>query len=552
MSNAEIVIFAGNVRTGMDLGGQLERLGYSVTSIATLMEEVEKNAFERKPELILMDSLTEDEPTDIETAERIRVSLNIPIVFLSSDPNKPSFERVRPGKPLHYLLKPFKGRELKTAIDTAIYVAEVEAGRSEVEEALKECESQYRELLDNANRDITEIKRAEKEKRRLEIQRLQTQKMEAIGTLAGGIVHDFNNVLTVMIGYTEVAKDALSPFDAEKVSHSLDQVLRGGRRARDLTKQILTFSRKAVLGMTPVDVRPIIEETTKQLRASLPVNIEISENIQFQGLEIVTDPVHIHQLLMNLCSNAAQAMPNGGALSISAEEIHLDSAAAGLFPDLKPGCYMKLAVSDTGHGMDADTRKRIFEPFFTTRFEEQGRGMGLAVVHGIIKSHGGFTDVRSEPGKGSEFAVWLPAGREAAAQGRKSDDVKHGMGERILFVDDEESIVNIAEMLLGRLGYQVTAFMDPEEALGALRKQPEAFHLVITDLTMPNLTGTQMAREMHKIRPELPIILTTGYNTVVKSNEIRAAGIRKIANKPLMKKELARIIREVLETTNRE
>ena len=520
MPKAKIKIVEDELRIGRTLKEQLEHFGYFVPSLVSSGEEAVTAARKNKPDLILMDIVLKGGMDGIEAAERIRIDSDVPILFATAFGDEESLERAQKVLPCGYLLKPFRQSDLKVAVHMALYAAKQGAGRRLVE----------------------------KENKRLENQLLQTQKMEAVGTLAGGIAHDFNNVLSAMMGYTEVAKDALDSMDSEKISHALDQVLKGGQRARDLIKQILTFSRKAVQNRRPIEVQPVIEETMKLLRASLPVTIEISKNIRANGLKIVTDTVQLHQLSMNLCTNAAQAMQeSGGILSVALNQIRLDAEGAKRFPELKPGHYMKLVVGDTGHGIDPENTKRIFEPFYTTRSKDGGTGMGLAVAHGIVKSHGGFIDVHSKPGQGATFEVWLPATLESETAGPKAVRVKEGSGESILFVDDEETLVDIGKVLLGKIGYQVTGFCDPVEALECYRERPENFDLVITDLTMPRLTGIEMAKELFDIRPDLPIILTTGYNSILKPDEVKACGIREITYKPLMKKELARMIRNVLE-----
>ena len=392
--------------------------------------------------------------------------------------------------------------------------------------------------------DITERKQADEQKTSLEKQLQQAQKMEAIGTLAGGIAHDFNNILAAIIGYTELAIHCV-PKESS-VRKNLREVMVAGIRAKDLVKQILTFSRQTEHELKPIQVKPIVKETLKLLRASLPTTICFKENIHSDSV-VMADPTHIHQILMNLCTNAGHAMQEkGGTLEVSLKDIELDARSV----ELLPGRYLRLTVSDTGIGMDALMIKRIFDPYFTTKEKGKGTGMGLAVVHGILKSYGGKIDVYSEPGKGSTFHVYLPA-EKMDADAEEGIEVSFPTGtECILFVDDEQSMANLGKELLESLGYSVVTRTSSLEALEAFRVQPDNFDLVITDMTMPNMTGEKMAAEIMKIRPDMPIILCTGFSPVITEEKARAMGIQAFIMKPILKNEIAVKIREVLDGGN--
>ncbi|MEW6261803.1 MAG: PAS domain S-box protein [Thermodesulfobacteriota bacterium] len=390
------------------------------------------------------------------------------------------------------------------------------------------------------NRDVTQEVRLEKQLR-------QAQKMEALGTLAGGIAHDFNNILTAIIGFTEVAMENVGEEDPAR--SMLDEVLRAGHRATDLVSQILAFSRQSEQTRTLVQVVPLVKEALKLLRASLPTTITIRQNIAVpaDGGLLLADPTQIHQVLMNLCINAADAMrEKGGTLEISLVQEKLDSGGA-LSPDLKPGLYLKLTVSDSGQGMELKILERIFDPFFTTKAPGKGTGMGLAVVHGIVKSHGGAITVRSEPGKGTTFQVFLPEA-EGKISSESSAAAEPPTGsERILFIDDEESLVKLAQEMLENLGYRATVKINSLAALETFRDQPDRFDLVITDQTMPNLTGMELAKELISIRPDIPVILCTGYRNLVNVRKDQETGIREIILKPFTTLDLAKTIRKVLE-----
>jgi len=395
--------------------------------------------------------------------------------------------------------------------------------------------------------DITERKKAEEEKARMEAQLRQALKMEAIGTLAGGIAHDFNNILSAIIGFSEMAREDVPPDS--KVSENLGKVLKAGFRARDLVKQILAFSRQA--NIDPIHLRPasIIKEGVKLLRSSIPATIEIHEHIDPGTGVILADPTQIHQILMNLCTNAFHAMEeNGGRLDISLHEVKLDTEMLANEPGVKAGTFVLLAVHDSGAGIDPEIKDRIFDPYFTTKEVGKGTGMGLAIIHGIVKNYGGFISCASEPGKGTTFKVFLPVITQDMPDKEEILDGFPAGHEQILFVDDEALIADIAKELLEKLGYAVTVRKNSLEALETFSNQPEKFDLVITDHTMPRMTGTELARRMLKIRPDLPIILCTGYSSTTSEAEARLVGIKEFAFKPISIQHMVRLIRKVLDS----
>ena len=383
------------------------------------------------------------------------------------------------------------------------------------------------------------------ERRQAEAQLQRAEKMEAIGTLAGGIAHDFNNILFSIIGFTEMTMD-----DVEKGSpaeSNLRQVLKAGQRARDLVKQILTFSREDEQEQKPFQVKYVVEEVIKFLRASLPSTIEIGRNIQSDSL-LMGDSTQIHQVLMNLCTNASHAMEEkGGVLDVALTDTELDSGFTATHPELKPGPFLKLTVTDTGYGIKPQVLERIFEPFFTTKQPGEGTGLGLSVVHGIVRNHSGGIYAYSEPEKGSTFHVYLPAvERESGEQNETERPVPYGT-ERILFVDDEPMLIDLGEQLLKSLGYEVTTRTSSTDALELFRKQPDQFDLVITDMTMPNMTGDILTRELLKIRPDIPVILCTGFSSKISKEKAKEIGIRAFVMKPILRRTIAETVREVLD-----
>jgi PAS domain S-box-containing protein len=388
------------------------------------------------------------------------------------------------------------------------------------------------------NQDITERKRAEKTLR-------QVQKMEALGTLAGGIAHDFNNILMPIVINTELA--ILDTPENSPISNYLKLVQEAANRGKDLIKQIITFSRQKEQVKAPIEIGPVIEEVLKFLGASIPKNVEIREHIKVPTGMVVADPTQIHQVLMNICSNSSYAMrEKGGILDVSLTPVEVDAEMVSRHLDLKPGPYLRLTVTDTGEGMDKEIMERIFDPFFTTKKPGEGTGMGLAVVHGIVKNHGGAITVYSEVGKGSTFNVFLPVIKEKLeTEITPSETITMGR-ERILLIDDEEIQIRSVQPMLERLGYKVIGKTDALEALGVFKEQPDGFDLVITDQTMPNLTGRQLAEELLRIRPDIPIILCTGFSEVIHEEEAKAMGIREFIMKPFSMNEMAGIIRKSL------
>lgn len=371
----------------------------------------------------------------------------------------------------------------------------------------------------------------------LENQLRQSQKMEAIGTLAGGIAHDFNNILSIILGYTEVTLRELS--DGSKEKSYLDHVLTASERARDLVRQILTFSRQTDQEKRPIQVGIIVKEVIKMMRSSLPSTIEIRSDLQASEAWVMADPTQVHQIVMNLCTNAAYAMRNtGGLMDVELTETERDEQS-----------YLCIRIRDTGSGMDDATMSRIFEPYFTTKSPGEGTGMGLAVILGVVESHGGKIDVRSKPGKGATFTIWLPILENPDEKVEKKSEKKIQIegNERVLFVDDESVLVDLGGQLLERLGYRVHGFSDSLKALDAFREAPDEFDLVITDLTMPRMTGFRLAREISAHRPGFPIVLVTGVRTPEILKQAGENGIQQVVMKPLDSQSLGAAIRQMMD-----
>jgi PAS domain S-box-containing protein len=393
--------------------------------------------------------------------------------------------------------------------------------------------------------DLSERIRAEEDKERLEAQLRQAQKMEALGTLAGGIAHDFNNILSAVLGYSELGLQDLDSPD-HPLYAKLNAINHAGHRAKDLVEQILAFSRMKEQLQAPIKISPIVKEALKLLQSSLPANIRVEAAIKADR-PVLGDPSQIHQIIMNLCTNAFHAMqPSGGMLGVSLEQVVVDPSAEVGILDLMPGRYLRLTVSDTGTGISPAVIDRIFDPYFTTKDKGKGTGLGLAVVHGIVKRHGGEITVESRVGEGTRFRVFLPiSGDEAAESGRRAVSLPLG-SEHVLLVDDEKDLVEIGSEMLKRLGYRVTAITGSINALEVFKQDPFRFDIVVTDFNMPGLTGDQMARQMLSIRRDTPIIVCTGFSEVFDQQRAQAIGIRQTLMKPMTMKALAHAVREAL------
>jgi PAS domain S-box-containing protein len=387
--------------------------------------------------------------------------------------------------------------------------------------------------------DITETKR-------LEVQLQHAHKMEAIGTLTGGIAHDFNNILGIIIGNTELALDDVPEWNP---AHSnLEEIKTAGLRAKDIVSQLLGFAHKTDQKLQPTKIVPVIRDSLKFLRATLPTSVTFRQNIQVSADTVLANSTQIHQIMLNLYTNAAHAMEeSGGTLEISIQNLVLDNNSADIYPDLSPGNYVAIKVSDTGQGISPEIKDRIFDPYFTTKELGKGSGLGLSVVHGIIQSHQGAISVDSEPGKGTTFNVFFPVIEEEAVIESKSVEKFPTGNERILFVDDEKSIVKMARQILERLGYQVETKQNPVDALESFHSKPEQFDLVITDMTMPDMTGDKLVEHILNISPDMPTILCTGFSEKISEEKAQKLGIKAFVLKPLVKRDFAVTVRKVLD-----
>jgi signal transduction histidine kinase/ActR/RegA family two-component response regulator len=390
------------------------------------------------------------------------------------------------------------------------------------------------------------LKQAEAEKGMLQEQLRQSQKMEVIGKLAGGIVHDFNNILSVIIGYVDLTLGLSAAGSVEE--HNLKRVMAASVRAKDLAKQLLIFSRNGDNDRKPLWLNEEVDNALKLMRATMPASIEFREDIAGSTIPVMADKYELQQIIMNLCINAGHAMKEkGGVLSVSLREVKLEpDAIDGI--RLKPGYYHHLTISDTGHGIDPAILPRIFEPYFTTKGKDEGVGMGLDVVHRIVKNYGGDITVYSEPGKGTTFHIFLPGiGQEEKTDNADVEVPESGAGEQVLLVDDDPSLVRLGERLLQNLGYRVVVRTQGPEAFEVFSEAPHRFDIVVSDYIMPKMTGLQLAREIKRIRADIPIIMCTGFSESVNKENFKAMGIDGFLMKPILTNKLAGLVRRLLD-----
>ncbi|MCX8063650.1 MAG: response regulator [Candidatus Hydrogenedentes bacterium] len=446
-------------------------------------------------------------------------------------------------------------------VKSQVEKAKQEIGKFRIEYRLKHKNGEYKYVEDQgvilpdasgdayrilgSIKDITVQKKEEEERRRAEQQIQHSQRLESLGVLAGGIAHDFNNLLAVIIGFTEMALNELPK--KSPLYEDLSEVLQAANRARDLVRQILAFSRQTGEEISPIYLHVIAREVMKMLRATTPPNIEIIDNVSVHSGAIMGNPAQIHQVVINYCTNAIQAMPNGGKLEIEVKDVTLGKEASSIHPKLAPGAYVRLVVRDTGHGMEQHILERIFDPFFTTKKPGEGTGMGLAVVHGIVTAHGGTIVVESKPGLGSTFYTYFPRIDNPIITEKTIDEGSYSGNERILFVDDEESVCRLGKRILSQMGYQVEVYRNPLSALATFTKFPERFDLVVTDQAMPKMSGEVLAKWIKELRPDIPIILFTGFSSEWTQEELAKAGIDELVLKPIIARDLAKRIRKVLD-----
>lgn len=434
------------------------------------------------------------------------------------------------------------------AISIAVLGKGLEQALEKERNALTELEVERQQLIDanrKLTREIAERKRAQEEKEKLEKQLQVARKMEAMGTLAGGIAHDFNNILASILGYTELSLVEISK--KEKLRANLVNLRDAAERARDLVRQILTFSSRGEKYLSPIKLSVVVKEALRHFRAGAARTVEIREQLDCEE-NILGDPGQMHQVVLNLCTNGAHALdPEGGFLEIELKKTAIEPSGLNTVAEPAPGTYLRLSVRDNGHGIPQELMERIFDPFFTTKPPGKGTGMGLAVVHGIVKTHGGALTVDSRLGKGSTFKVWLPVFDGDPVNIVETDTPLPNGTETVLLVDDESAVEEVAKHMLRLLGYRVDSRPNGLDALALFRKKPDLFDLVITDMFMPEMTGDMLAKEVLKVRSDIPVMIMTGFSDTMTDREARKIGVRKLLMKPLNLREFALTIREVLD-----
>lgn len=501
----------------------LRNLGYRVITAGNGKECLQMYR-EKNPNLMLLD-LRMPIMDGIDVLEEIREDLEeFPIIIISGAGTLSDAIKTLKLGAWDYLIKPIKD----------VFVLDLAIKRAFERTSLIQENKRYQNYLEE------EIK-----KRTAELH--HAQKMEAIGTLAGGIAHDFNNILAIIIGYTEMARDEIPP--ESQAGKDLNHVVNACGRAADLIKQILTFSRQGEQEIQPVRVQYLLKESIKFLKATFPATIEIRESIDTDCNPILADPAQIRQVIMNLATNAKQAMDEkGGILTISLTEI--DKPPEGYHPSsykVLPSRFLLLTFADTGHGIDRQDLPRIFEPFFTTKSVNEGTGLGLSVVHGIVKNLKGDIQVERTGKEGTCFQLIFPTVDDEVTSFKFDSASAPGGNERILVVDDEDELRLLLERMLTNLGYEVQSYSDSTEALREFKSNPEGYDLVLTDMTMPKLTGKELVRKILAARPDIPIIMCTGFSEIMDRNEALSMGVREYVMKPVVKHELADIVRKVLD-----
>ena len=422
----------------------------------------------------------------------------------------------------------------------------VEAANNTLEKRVEERTRQLTSTNKDLKKEIEMRKHHQNEQARLEAQLLQLQKMETIGTLAGGIAHDFNNILTPILGYTEMALEELP--DESTLKYDVEQISNAATRGKDLVQQILTFSRQVDVDKKPIELHLVVKEVMNLIRASFPSNIEIVQDLNEECGTVLADSTQMHQIVMNICTNAYHAMMNkGGRLEVNLDVLDVDSRKLKSTNKIKSGTYVRLSISDTGHGMDKQTIDRIFEPFFTKKEVGSGSGLGLSVVHGIVSNYNGTIEVESARGKGSKFMIYLPQHSAEAPEGNDSTEMISKGSEHILFVDDEKEITFMGKRMLESLGYSVDIKTNGKAALKEIKSDPKKYDLLVTDQAMPNMLGTELVEATREYCPDLKVIVITGYKDSIPENTINKLAVSDIILKPLILSDFSKLIREVLD-----
>ena len=392
--------------------------------------------------------------------------------------------------------------------------------------------------------DVTDRKEAEAQRDRLEGQLRQAQKLEAMGTLAGGVAHDFNNILAAILGYGEMAQKIAA--EGTPLRRYIDGAMSAGMRAKALVERILAFSRSGMGERVQVHVQSVVAEVLDVVEGSLPAGVTLERSLAAGDAAVLGDPTQLHQVVMNLCSNAVQAIDGVGRVSVSTDTVVLDEARLVTTCSLPRGEYVRLRIADTGAGIDPKVIDRIFDPFFTTKSVGVGTGLGLSLVHGIVTDLGGGVEVENRPGAGAAFTVYVPREGDVEAPATIEESPGAGSGETIMLVDDETALVRLGEEMMAELGYEPVGFSSSTAALESFRGQPDRFDAVLSDESMPELTGSELAEQIHRIRPDIPIVLMSGFTSAALATRARDAGVVEVLAKPLVARDIARCLANAL------
>lgn len=556
MANIMIVEDEGIV--ARDIRNRLTKMGYDVAAIVDSGEAALEKAPHARLDLVLMDIMLKGKLDGTETADQLYRDHHIPVVYLTAHADHATVQRAKETQPFGYVVKPFQEQDLKTSIEMALAKHESEKSLRQstatlrenndvLEARVAERTADLQEAIDFLRLEINERKRAQDALQERDVQLRQSQKMDAVGRLAGGVAHDFNNQLAIMKGYLGMAEEKLD--DRASMAHYLTQIEGAVDRATGLTRQLLLFTSHQTVDFKVVNLNAQINDFKEMLRRLLREDIALDVDLEDDLWSVRADVVNMDQVITNLVVNARDAMPNGGTLIIQTRNVLLTQSEMAKHVVSESGQFVHLMVRDTGNGMDEDVLSKIFEPFFTTKAQGEGTGLGLSVVYGIVQSHGGWISADSTPEAGSCFHVFLPVceTNDSAPDAHVHKGVANftGAGERLLIVEDDEQLRNMLVIMLEQQGYVVHGCGNQKEAYQLLA-QEAAYQLILTDVMLPDGRGTEMAVEVQKIRPRLPIILMTGYpGTHLDLARIRAAGLQ-LVQKPIARQDLLNMIYDVL------
>ncbi|MBT4504152.1 MAG: response regulator [Gemmatimonadetes bacterium] len=552
---ANILVVEDESIVGLDIKSRLQRLGHQVPDVVASGEQAIIQAEALLPELILMDIMLQGEMNGLEAADIIRERLDIPVIFLTAYSDESTLERAKEAGPYGYVLKPFKDRELYTTIELGLVKHQNERrlrqAHDQLETRIQERTAELARVNEELRREIEERKRAAEEKDRLAEQLRQSQKMEALGRLAAGVAHDFNNMLTIINGYSELVLACMGEEDS--LYADVKAVKEAGERATVLTGQLLAFGRRQLLDSQVLDLNREVTKTLQMFQRLIGEDIELRADLQSSEPYVETDPGQFDQVLVNLVINARDSMSRGGRIDIETADVEFAAADIRSRVDIGPGSYVRLRVRDTGCGMNEDILSRVFEPFFTTKSKDKGTGLGLSVVYGIVEQSGGHIEVTSEADVGTTVEIFLPRaeGRPEKLMPMPEQTAVGSLKESILLVEDEDVVRELANRILCDCGYRVLEARKGEEALMLAELHDGPIHLLLTDVVMPEMSGRQLAENLIPLRPDMKILYMSGYTDDTILRYGIQAGDVDFLQKPFAPKALVTKVRQVLNQKRR-